>query len=56
MLLKYNPKDELHRGEYKNSNSVQAFDADGNSLGIWQEANPKRSPSFLTAFDPRLDR
>ena len=34
MLLKYNPKDERHRGEYKNSNSVQAFDADGNSLGI----------------------
>ena len=34
MLLKYSPKDERHRGEYKNSNSVQAFDADGNSLGI----------------------
>jgi Fic family protein len=35
MLLKYSPKDDRHRGEYKKfSNSVQAFDADGNSLGI----------------------
>jgi Fic family protein len=35
MLLKYNPQDERHRGEYKKfSNSVQAFDVDGNSLGI----------------------
>jgi Fic family protein len=35
MLLKHSPKDDRHRGEYKKfSNSVQAFDADGNSLGI----------------------
>jgi Fic family protein len=35
MLLKHSPKDDRHRGEYKKfSNSVQAFDADGNILGI----------------------
>jgi Fic family protein len=35
MLLKYSPKNDRHRGEYKKfANSVQAFDADGNSLGI----------------------
>jgi Fic family protein len=35
MLLKYSPKDERHRGEYKKfENSVQAFDVDGNSLGV----------------------
>lgn len=35
MLLKHSSKDERHRGEYKKfPNSVQAFDTEGNSLGV----------------------
>lgn len=35
LLLKHSPKDERHRGEYKKfSNSVQAFDLEGTSLGV----------------------
>jgi Fic family protein len=35
MLLQYSDKDVRHRGEYKKfSNNVEAFDAQGNSLGI----------------------
>jgi Fic family protein len=35
MLLKYSLRDDRHRGEYKKfPNSVQAFDVDGNSLGV----------------------
>ncbi|MEI6381958.1 MAG: Fic family protein [Cyanobacteriota bacterium ELA615] len=46
MLLKYSAKDEWHRGEYKKfSNSVQAFDADCNSLGIvFETASPFDTP------------
>ncbi len=34
-LLKYSDKDEWHKGEYKKSpNNVEAFDAEGKSLGI----------------------
>jgi Fic family protein len=34
-LLKYSPKDERHRGAYKSmQNNIEAFDADGKSLGI----------------------
>jgi len=34
-LLRHSNKDERHRGEYKNhSNSVEAFDGEGKSLGI----------------------
>jgi len=46
MLLKYSPKDDRHRGEYKKlSNSVQAFDADGNSLGIvFETTSPFDTP------------
>ncbi len=34
-LLKYSDKDDRHRGAYKKlSNSVEAFDSDGNSLGV----------------------
>jgi Fic family protein len=46
MLLKYSPKDERHRGEYKKfSNSVQAFDADENSLGIvFETTSPFDTP------------
>lgn len=35
MLLRHSDKDERHRGEYKkHSNSVEAFDSIGNSLGV----------------------
>jgi Fic family protein len=50
MLLKYSPKDERHRGEYKKfSNSVQAFDVDGNSLGIvFETTSPFDTPRQMT--------
>lgn len=35
MLLQYSDKDERHRGGYKTlNNHVEAFDADGHSLGV----------------------
>ncbi len=35
MLLRHASKDERHRGEYKKlPNNVEAFDGEGNSLGI----------------------
>jgi Fic family protein len=35
LLLKYSSKDQRHRGEYKKfSNNVQAFDPEGNSIGV----------------------
>lgn len=35
LLLRYSTKDDRHRGEYKkHSNSVEAFNAEGKSLGI----------------------
>src|SRR5581483_347780 len=46
MLLQYSEKDKRHRGEYKKlSNNVEAFDAEGNSLGIiFQTASPFETP------------
>lgn len=46
MLLRYSPKDDRHRGEYKKfENSVQAFDGDGNSLGIvFETSSPFQTP------------
>jgi Fic family protein len=46
VLLKYTSKDRWHRGDYKKfSNSVEAFDADGRSLGvIFQTASPFETP------------
>jgi Fic family protein len=46
-LLRYSEKDYRHRGEYKKqANHVEAFDANGNSLGIvFETASP-----FDTAF------
>lgn len=46
ILLKYSEKDERHRGEYKKfSNHVEAFDADGKSLGvIFKTAQPFDTP------------
>jgi Fic family protein len=45
-LLAYSDKDERHRGEYKKfPNSVGAFDADGNMLGIvFETATPFDTP------------
>jgi Fic family protein len=60
ILLKYSPKDERHRGEYKKfSNSVQAFDADGNSLGIVFETTspfdtPRQMAEIVTWTADRL--
>lgn len=49
MLLKYSAKDERHRGEYKKfSNSVQAFDVDGQSLGVvFETATPFDTPQRM---------
>jgi Fic family protein len=45
-LLKYSEKDERHRGDYKKlPNHVEAFDADGKSLGIiFETATPFETP------------
>ncbi len=45
-LVKYSYKDERHRGEYKKlSNNVEAFDLDGNSLGVvFQTSSPFETP------------
>ena len=49
-LLKYSAKDERHRGEYKTlSNNVEAFGADGRSLGIvFETASPFETPTRMT--------
>lgn len=46
MLLHYSDKDERHRGQYKTlNNHVEAFDADGKSLGvIFQTTSPFETP------------
>jgi len=48
-LLRYSDKDERHRGEYKTaSNSVAAFDADGNEVGIvFETASPFETPRLM---------
>jgi Fic family protein len=49
MLLKHSAKDERHRGEYKKfSNSVQAFDAEGQSLGVvFETTSPFDTPQQM---------
>jgi Fic family protein len=68
MLLRYSPKDvgvaspseNRHRGEYKKfENSVQAFDGDGNSLGIVFETTspfdtPREMEELVTQTASRL--
>ena len=46
LLLKYSSKDVRHRGDYKKlPNNVEAFDADGRSLGIvFATASPLETP------------
>lgn len=49
-LLQFSNKDERHRGAYKSlSNNVEAFDADGNSVGIiFETASPFDTPARMT--------
>ena len=51
-LLKYSSKDEGHHGEYKNiTNNVEAFDANGESLGVvFQTATPFETPLMMNAL------
>ena len=50
LVLKYSSKDAAHRGEYKKfPNSVEAFDADGKSVGIlFETASPFDTPRLMT--------
>lgn len=51
-LLQYVAKDERHRGAYKtHDNHVEAFDADGQSLGIvFETASPFETPAQMQAL------
>ncbi len=48
-LLRYSAKDDRHRGEYKTvSNSVAAFDEDGQQIGIvFETASPFDTPRLM---------
>jgi Fic family protein len=48
-LLRYSSKDERHRGDYKTaSNSIAAFDADGNQVGVvFETASPFDTPRLM---------
>jgi len=48
-LLRYSDKDEWHRGQYKkHENRVEAFDANGKSLGvIFETASPFETPDAM---------
>ena len=50
ILLQYSEKDALHRGNYKtNSNSVAAFDENGDQIGIvFETASPFDTPGLMT--------
>ena len=52
VLLKYSHKDERHRGNYKTlSNSVEAFDSQGRSLGvIFETASPFDTPRLMESL------
>ena len=49
ILLRHSDKDSPHRGEYKtNSNSVAAFDENGNQIGIvFETATPFNTPHLM---------
>jgi Fic family protein len=49
VLLKFSPRDERHRGEYKKlSNNVEAFDEHGRSVGvIFETATPFDTPRLM---------
>ena len=57
-LLRFSDKDERHRGEYKTaSNSVGAFDADGNQVGIvFETASPFETPRLMAELVDWLDQ
>ncbi|HPE60592.1 MAG TPA: Fic family protein [Thiolinea sp.] len=52
ILLQYSHKDERHRGRYKTlNNHVEAFDAQGNSLGVvFKTATPFETPRLMEAL------
>jgi len=52
ILLKHSSKDERHRGSYKTlPNNVEAFDADGRSVGIiFRTATPFDTPGLMEAL------
>lgn len=52
LLLRHSDKDERHRGTYKVlSNSVAAFDAEGNNLGIiFETSSPFETPLQMEAL------
>ena len=52
VLLKYSAKDQDHCGAYKTvTNHVEAFDADGKSLGVvFQTATPFETPLMMKAL------
>jgi len=52
ILLKYSHKDERHRGSYKTlPNNVEAFDADGRSVGvIFETATPFDTPRLMESL------
>ncbi len=58
VLLKYSSKDVRHRGEYKKfPNHVEAFDSDGESLGIiFKTASPFETPGKMAALIRWTDR
>jgi Fic family protein len=63
-LLRYSDKDERHRGAYKTApNSVAAFDADGNQVGVvFETASPFETPrrmaelAYSTPIRPPIPR
>jgi Fic family protein len=52
ILLKYSSKDSRHKGEYnKFPNNVEAFDANGNSVGvIFKTAEPFDTPFYMESL------
>lgn len=58
ILLKYSQKDEQHRGNYKTlPNHVEAFDADGRSVGvIFETATPFDTPRLMEGLVTLINR
>lgn len=57
-LLAHSEKDQRHRGAYKTApNSVEAFDADGKSVGVvFQTATPFDTPRLMSELVEWFDR
>lgn len=57
-LLRFSDKDERHRGAYKTtSNSVAAFDADGNHVGVvFETASPFVTPRLMSELVDWFDQ